>query len=819
MAKNKDIEMQALLHDLPLDQKVLERIDALGASEVAKVNPRFKRSLILAVRTAFCCALASIAEDFMPRRAPANWKGYLPTIIVAIVYTVFDNLATTVMYTWQGLFGTVVALAHTWVLCKVLPDGFVIGGCIDYCVFFAIILWLNLNINVKIFALSWQAYFSMCFCSPTKLSNFMEFTWDSEMSSIFFVQVLGSVLALAAVLFPYPITALGQATTLGAKTAKSTAELMSFVVKYYSGDEESLDINIYNSLIEHLKSEIATMEAATDMAWWEGFDWGRRGKIRQHMVRHLKLLAVLSRRLNIMQSCAIGEDFGRVHKEAMQTIRVPICELVKAVGELLMAATCDAADGYLDEEEKERKRVRLSDVQQRTEELSSSWHTQRSKLSSNMAGLDKKLRTESFFLREVCIISRNVTEFVQDLVDGPDPSKPWIFFDEVKKRFDPAVLLNSTHLSFVWRNWLSCTISFLIGLEFYNFDSSMPGYVTLMLSAKPGAALMGNLSRIQGTVLGMLTGSVLYILLHDCHQWGYRCAFLFVFEILANFVYYYSSQFGSLGGLLAVFGGKLLIASCQSNLTGDELSDRKIGAYHQFHMVAEALVIVMVVDLIFQRKAASEMARERLNEAMEASFGELRTFVEQEGRNQQTNEDLTAVTEKVESLLGRATMFGEEADAEPRLWKAPFRKALHDILCKEVLKIHLDTSLVIRAFMGPAGKGLFHLISKQPSYSRVKQDLLGTMEKAEKFVKDVMDYEDCGLMSKEVLKDIQGLTKVRQLDGHENLIMEVKNELGEIPCPKSMEDCKVARLSVVFDMLDRLTAHIGGLIITTVEKM
>merc|ERR1711998_365561 len=144
----------------------------------------------------------------------------------------------------------------------------------------------------------------------------------------------------------------------------------------------------------------------------------------------------------------------------------------------------------------------------------------------------------------------------------------------------------------------------------WEFDETLAGVVALMLSEKPGAALLTNMGRMTGTVLGTLVGFVLYSALHRCDRVVEKCLALFFFEWGANFMYYYSDQFAHIGVLLAVFGGKILIMKCEENLTREEHVAMQAAAYIQFYKLAVALGLVSMVDVIFLQRPASVMARE-----------------------------------------------------------------------------------------------------------------------------------------------------------------------------------------------------------------
>merc|ERR1719265_1737694 len=111
--------------------------------------------------------------------------------------------------------------------------------------------------------------------------------------------------------------------------------------------------------------------------------------------------------------------------------------------------------------------------------------------------------------------------------DAPSPS--------IMTIFDNSVLLNKDHMNFVLRNGLSLALSFIIGYNGYsqiihNYNSGPAGTVSLLLSSFVGAAIVKNLGRLQGAVLGTVVGQLAYVYLAWCTLFGYVSIGTFVFS-------------------------------------------------------------------------------------------------------------------------------------------------------------------------------------------------------------------------------------------------------------------------------------------------
>jgi len=814
-------EEKAILTGNFFDEAVLEKVKRQGAARKLAWNLRFINAIELSLRVAFACCLAAMLPTMLPN-IPPIWEAYLPSIIIAIGFTVFANVGTTIMFALQGVFGTLLAEVNAFLLCRYFEDRSTTVAIVDFAVVTCIILWLNLDINTKLFTLSWTAYFAMTFASPkANLWDFMELRWDSEMVTIIIVQTAGSLLAILAVLLPYPLTALGAAKRRAARTAQEMSELLVVVTQYYCGTQANIEINIWTSNLERVRNETKDMRASVDIAWWEGFDFGACGVARQLLLKHVNMLKELDRQLSILQICSLREEFSDGHRRCMEPVKLLMHELVCATGELLMVATVDAADGYFDKAEVDALDERIKQVESLVKALGSKWHGVRKSLK---IAFDKDLRTESFFILKVSSIAQDVIRFARTLVVTSQDGVEYVMDDAVLSVFDRDKLTSADHLNFVFRNSMSAVIAFVLGIFCFNFDSSMAGFVCVMLSNRPGSSLMNNLGRIQGTVLGTLAGDVFYSLLHGCDLIGMRIGALFIFECASNFVYHYSGEFGFIGGLLGVFGGKILVRKCESVLSFEEQMTEAAMSYETFQTLGYALAVISFVDLLFLNEPASAMARRKLLGAMESSFGNLRAFLDGGGALALGEEAAfaatTRLTEEVERSLVEAAAFGTEAAQEPRWHKAPWKAKLFSELCACAQTVHLDTMTMERRCLGP-GSGLFATISKKPSFRPMKEDILKTLEAAETIVRLVLEHEKSGMVDPILLEGVKSRGNLGVLENLESLVEEVKLGLPGPKLPKSMSmaDDPTSCLCAVFEMLDRVIQDLAGMVTLAADHL
>merc|ERR1712100_397241 len=181
----------------------------------------------------------------------------------------------------------------------------------------------------------------------------------------------------------------------------------------------------------------------------------------------------------------------------------------------------------------------------------------------------------------------------------------------MKAAVSAKTLWEGQHLNFTLRSFISLTTAFYLGCYMNNFDPQVPQFMCFMLSKDMGAALKTNLGRVQGTVLGMLFGHLLFSELHKCdaHVSTARFVVLWVFEVTAVFINKFSSEYGFIGLLLAIFGGKSLAGACKDHIDEEQHLMNIQQTYNSFKAVAIALGIILTVDMMLRSEQASAMVR------------------------------------------------------------------------------------------------------------------------------------------------------------------------------------------------------------------
>lgn len=200
------------------------------------------------------------------------------------------------------------------------------------------------------------------------------------------------------------------------------------------------------------------------------------------------------------------------------------------------------------------------------------------------------------------------------------------------------------------------------------YNAALASTCCVLLSRGLGSEMAKNLNRLQGVVLGTVIGQTAYALLAWCTFWGYAsvAVSLLVWSTVTLFVYYNSSQFGTVGLLLAVFGISSLLQGCS-----DEVYNPATSYYGVINTTA-GIVVMCVVDTLLAPGRASEMA-------VTAYFAAWEPLVKQSGDLFDFDKKrMPARKGALRGMIANAATLGGCAYEEPRYWRAPWPTATFD---------------------------------------------------------------------------------------------------------------------------------------------
>jgi hypothetical protein len=189
------------------------------------------------------------------------------------------------------------------------------------------------------------------------------------------------------------------------------------------------------------------------------------------------------------------------------------------------------------------------------------------------------------------------------------------------------------------------------------YNASLAGTVAVLLSKFAGSAMTKNLSRLQGVVIGIVLGNLLYAFLGWCYWWGHLLVAiaLYSWTLMGLFLYFHSEQYSTVGLLLVVFGAQALLRPCAN-------SDTDPSGHSLIVNVTVAIVIMTIVDLVFAQERASDLTIKALKDAVATQTNNMNMLF---GEKTQ----IPARAGGMLAKIGTAQSLGSEAQQEPRYWR------------------------------------------------------------------------------------------------------------------------------------------------------
>jgi hypothetical protein len=642
------------------------------------------------------CAIPFITPaEFCPLcREIVQEEIYTSACVTYFIYTLYLHTGDIINFAQGGVMGTLLAVFNIWLMQGFMPGGYTPSmphrwymGSLWGIMFTFLILWLNFNDNTRIFGLSTYVWYWMTFIQPDATAGFsqnFQVKLDGRAVREFMVAAIGCGIALLAAYVPYPIyahtTALETAKRMLTQVYMTKQDFLTF----YSGSKaDDMTIKILAREVQTLQSQTGVIDGLLDSAWFECLGMGKAQKQRVMMKKFSayvsKTVDLLS---NIFQICQ-SEEFDPDHVKTMAAITEPLQKVIDSNSEVLKYCVAGLYEASFSEEiqalaEKEMEMAREGLKEVTSKLLASRAETGYNKVSEESSGENVAALTYAKF-------THLTREFYADLQG-----------EQVEKRgtgagvlglFDPDVIYDREHIMWTLRNTLSIVISFYIGWHGYgkyiaSYNAAIASTVAVLLSKFAGSAMIKNLARLQGVVIGIVLGNLLYAFLGWCYWWGHLLTgvALYFWTLMGLFMYFHSTNYSTVGLLLAVFGSQALLKPCANENTDPSGQSSIVN-------VTVGIVVMTLVDLVLSPARASDMAIGKFQkacvavvEAVEKLFDSSVTTIEERGS-------------ALIGVIGAAQFMGNEAALEPRYWRHawPAAKFNRAISCLKTLRFCLDS--------------------------------------------------------------------------------------------------------------------------------
>eukprot|EP00747_Dinoflagellata_sp_TGD_P145733 gnl/TRDRNA2_/TRDRNA2_176614_c7_seq28.p1 gnl/TRDRNA2_/TRDRNA2_176614_c7~~gnl/TRDRNA2_/TRDRNA2_176614_c7_seq28.p1 ORF type:complete len:946 (+),score=171.07 gnl/TRDRNA2_/TRDRNA2_176614_c7_seq28:86-2923(+) len=738
-------------------------------------NKGFYENVQLAIRGATFVVIFGIpfavSNSWLPLWVRQENFWYGSATIIMLIYTLYKSFGETMNFAFCGVIGTFIAALACWLMHGFFPLGvaipatqgaditmdhlpppspnmfvFWIGmACAFFFVFF--MLWLNFDVLTQIFALSNFVYHWMSFMNPDPASqtfsaNFKVNPYGTAMSGLA-QATTGAVLAVAATLLPYPILSIQRARDTSMALAVDLGNLWQESIVYYCGDcKHVYGFESFQHSLTCLKSQVDTLDTHLNNAWWECFGFGRWGRALVMLRAVMRSLKESYDRLLAVLDAYMSDVFDEEHRGFLQPLEESLKKCSQETSALfLMCAEAAGKGGVEDETSELEMRQAVERVRDANSEFYEAFQRIKREKQVKMAGTIE----EHTFLFGQSAFSCFAIELAEGMLDEAEHigvRNKWIEAAKNAKRalpplLDRTVIFDGNHMNYVLRNALSIWISLAVGM--FGIYPVVPPYtagiactVSILLSKFVGTAMVKNLDRVQGVVLGTLLGTIVHYLVATCTFWGlvFYSVVAWIWTSYSLFLYYHSQKYSTVGCLLAAFGMQTLLIPCEGH---DEFNSGS--AYLGICTVVISLIIMVAVDLLIASERASTKAHRACVDSLKMVRHGLKHLCDP------AREEVYLSRDEIVSKISFMRTMGDEAYEEPRFWRCDWNKTAFDKVGDSVdnLRIALSNLEYIVAkdcISGQPKLQFFVRLCKRKKFQRIVE----RMNICYKHCEDLMDY-------------------------------------------------------------------------------
>jgi uncharacterized membrane protein YccC len=815
-------ERAPLLRQQSTKKPVPTAPEKLGSLQLMKQkhfgSPDFYKDLEVAFTGAlFACLIASIIwVDRIGNFFNEHFKGYVAMSVLLFVYTLYPNFGVTVQLCFQGIMGTLLACFNVWGLNRFFPDGIspgmgyndsaVIVGYLDTFAFLFVMLSVRCSSCTKVYALNYHVWFMACFLNPHDKTFFSRGIFSLSTKGAAFNSMAATLLACAAALLvlivPYP-------KCLSMKSAKESAHILSQDMAalyslatecyFFEGSAVMVQAKLRQSTV--VKEKIDQLQTDIAAAWFEGFDFGTRGRGRKMLKMHAEVMQHCYERFHSIE-VAFGSK-GDNHVETVQPLKEPLTKLCASVGSLLNFATLVSEDGVVTKHESKEVERQVVKVKEDVATLLKTFDTVR----RGRPVIDEENLGVNSYVMAMSAYARRVLEFAEDLLsietihyDG----FATVMFNATKRTFDISAMQDPFHKMYVSRYFFSIGLCIVIS-AFIGFDkigTSVVGPATLLISNRVSADIPQTLNMLLGVVMGTMASATLYEF--ACYLGGHGAflpVFAFLFWAASLYIYYNGGKkLGFLGMYSAAFASKSFVQNCHDVAPGE------MGVENYVSGVIVAVLITAVAEEWISLDRPSKLATKTYAEICD----NLRGFMDALWQGKETDKF-------VESLPGQIAMaqtFSDGARNEPRFWRNAWKGDMFDQLLKLTSKLMRNIHAIQKAAGGTDGvpDNIFSAVSEYPEFELVRKDMHTALDLLSDLSEQLLEHESGVPKSLENMQVKTGLAVLEDMPG---LIAKATSS-QKFPDSATLEDtCEddvLVQLSVVLLMCSSTVENIAAMI-------
>ncbi|CAE7351802.1 unnamed protein product [Symbiodinium natans] len=285
---NKAEEMQPLAkppQELSCTQRQVFKGPRYGVQFAFHADLALRAALV----AAFCAA--TYAFEFLEWWERQGWS--MSYVVVILAFTLYVDLGSTVALAWTGFYGTLLPVLNCWLMFYLYPDGVKkddicskFFGWMDFFVFLLLMFALGFDTNAKMYALSWQAYFSMCFLNPfdqTFFSNGLYVQLHAAETGALMGTVVGCIFAVG-VAAAMNISALTKAQTMMLELTWSHGRLLEELLEMGCLRMRPQTATVFAVEVHNFQQQLEEIRSLLRSSWWECFDLGVAGQSRLMLI-------------------------------------------------------------------------------------------------------------------------------------------------------------------------------------------------------------------------------------------------------------------------------------------------------------------------------------------------------------------------------------------------------------------------------------------------------------------------------------------------------------------------------------------------------
>ena len=673
-----------------------------------QTNPRFAINVELAFRGAFFLLLGGIpvivpegtwqAVDFL-----IDYGIYNSSVCCFIIFNLGRTFGEALNKVNSGFRGTFAAALMGWSLYTLWPDGYTKESrLLDFWLIVAIgviyvclVMLLKLDLSFQMFAISNFAGIWMDILNPDKVAIITPpwaGNWNLHTDTLLQQLIrtfLGFVTVTVALLLPYPLWSLVYVQENQLIMNKRLTQILRMMVKFYSEEvPNQYEKEEVLKLLQGLKSAASENDPLIAEAWWECFGFGRTQLKRQVLFS----MSQTSRKIYLLafNAWTVSSE-GRKGKDAelMKLVQEQTEAVLEGMEQMLNLLVKAAEDGRFEPHEDVAVKNYKRRLERLEKELASHFHLKRlevaQKIQKQPGGIPEAIYREvriaqvlqwsiSRIVGEVIQLADGVSKFSNGEASLPPPPDGDGFLAIFKGVGDKE------HLLYAWRGISSYLLSFTLGYSGFReivpeHSSAIAATAPLLLSMYVGSALVNDLNRIQGLMIGNVISRILRGLVDSCDPADLviHAVITFTWVWTGLFVCFHSRSYSTIGVLAAAFGASTLLATSCNRLDSDSVGKRE--TFDSLAMNCIAVMITMCVDFLFQADRASDQAYKNLNDSWQEIHASLAHIF---------NPDETKVpfhSIRAKELLMEAVHMGGEANLEPRFWRTIWHQELFTGVC------------------------------------------------------------------------------------------------------------------------------------------